>query len=135
MYAYKQFSIQLIKSLFYPRNLHGVKSAGMADSGFQKPGPHSFEGNVAENWRRFSQEYDIFIAAARKNRYAVRTKKTKKQVLSAYMMHAIKTKKPYDASASALLIQYKFNINTFIEKIVMSKYENLRFSREKAMFL
>jgi hypothetical protein len=50
-------------------------------------------------------------------------------------MHAIKTKKPYDASASALLIQYKFNINTFIEKIVMSKYENLRFSREKAMFL
>ena len=36
----------------------------MADSGFQKPGPLSFEGNVAENWRRFEQEYDIFIAAA-----------------------------------------------------------------------
>ena len=29
-----------------------------------KPGPLHFEGNVAENWRRFVQEYDIFIAAA-----------------------------------------------------------------------
>ena len=36
----------------------------MAESGFQKPEPLSFEGNVAENWRRFVQEYDIFIAAA-----------------------------------------------------------------------
>ena len=36
----------------------------MAESGFQKPGPLPFEGNVAENWRRFVQEYDIFIAAA-----------------------------------------------------------------------
>ena len=29
-----------------------------------KPGPLLFEGNVAENWRHFSQEYDIYIAAA-----------------------------------------------------------------------
>ena len=36
----------------------------MAESGFQKPGPLSFEGNMAENWRQFVQEYDIFIAAA-----------------------------------------------------------------------
>ena len=31
---------------------------------FRKPGPLSFEGNVAENWRRFEAEFDIFIAAA-----------------------------------------------------------------------
>ena len=43
---------------FCYHNLHGVRS--MAESGFQKPGPLSFEGNVAENWRRFVQEYDIF---------------------------------------------------------------------------
>jgi transposase InsO family protein len=37
----------------------------MSDShGFRTPGPLSFDGNVAENWRVFEQEYDIFIAAA-----------------------------------------------------------------------
>ena len=35
----------------------------MADS-FRKPEPLSFEGNVAENWRRFELELDIFLAAA-----------------------------------------------------------------------
>ena len=35
----------------------------MADS-FRKPEPLSFEGNVAENWRRFELELDIFMAAA-----------------------------------------------------------------------
>lgn len=35
----------------------------MADLGLRKPSPLSFEGNVAENWRVFEQEYDIFIAA------------------------------------------------------------------------
>ncbi|XP_028415850.1 uncharacterized protein K02A2.6-like [Dendronephthya gigantea] len=35
----------------------------MADS-FRKPEPLSFEGNVAENWRRFELELDIFMEAA-----------------------------------------------------------------------
>ena len=35
----------------------------MADS-FRKPEPLSFEGNVAENWRWFELELDIFMAAA-----------------------------------------------------------------------
>ena len=34
----------------------------MAESCFQKPGALIFDGNVAENWRRFVQEY-VFIAA------------------------------------------------------------------------
>ena len=33
----------------------------MAESCFQKPGALIFDGNVAENWRRFVQEY-VFIA-------------------------------------------------------------------------
>ena len=36
----------------------------MADAGFSNPGPLSFNGNVTENWRKFEQEYDVFIAAA-----------------------------------------------------------------------
>ncbi|XP_064629251.1 uncharacterized protein K02A2.6-like [Lineus longissimus] len=35
----------------------------MADSGLRKPAPLSFEGNVAENWRVFKREYDIFVNA------------------------------------------------------------------------
>ena len=35
----------------------------MADS-FRKPEPLSFEGNMAENWRRFELQLDIFMAAA-----------------------------------------------------------------------
>lgn len=38
-------------------------AAKMAE-GFRKPDPLVFDGNVAENWRVFEQEYDIFIAAA-----------------------------------------------------------------------
>ena len=49
----------------------------MADSCFHKPGPLSFEGNVAENWRKFAQEYDIFIAAAHSNE----TKKVEAYIL------------------------------------------------------
>jgi len=44
---------------------------------FHKPAPLSFEGNCAENWRIFEQEYDIFIAAA----YADRPKKTQAYML------------------------------------------------------
>ena len=36
----------------------------MAESCFHKPGPLVFDGNVSENWRRFVQEYDVFITAA-----------------------------------------------------------------------
>ena len=36
----------------------------MAESCFHKPGPLIFDGNIAENWRRFLQEYEVFIAAA-----------------------------------------------------------------------
>ena len=32
--------------------------------GFLKPNALSFEGNVAENWRRFKQRYSIFIVAS-----------------------------------------------------------------------
>ncbi|KAL8607720.1 hypothetical protein ACOMHN_039393 [Nucella lapillus] len=32
--------------------------------GLRKPQPLSFEGNVAENWRTFETEFDIFIEAA-----------------------------------------------------------------------
>ena len=35
----------------------------MAD-GFRRPDPLLFNENVAENWRIFEREYDIFIAAA-----------------------------------------------------------------------
>ena len=32
--------------------------------GFVKPSQISFEGNVAENWRRFKQKYQIFVVAS-----------------------------------------------------------------------
>ncbi len=32
--------------------------------GFRRPDPLVFDGNIAENWRVFEQEFDIFIAAA-----------------------------------------------------------------------
>ena len=32
--------------------------------GFVKPSQISFEGNVAENWRRFKQKYEIFVVAS-----------------------------------------------------------------------
>lgn len=35
----------------------------MADC-FRRPDPLSFDGNIADNWRIFEQDYDIFIAAA-----------------------------------------------------------------------
>ena len=38
-------------------------SSRMAE-GFRKPDPLRFDGNVAENWRIFEQEYNIFVAAA-----------------------------------------------------------------------
>ena len=49
----------------------------MAEFCFQKPGSLIFEGNVAENWRRFVQEYDVFIAAACGNKL----KKTQAYIL------------------------------------------------------
>ena len=30
----------------------------------RKPAPLSFEGNVADNWRAFESEFDIFVEAA-----------------------------------------------------------------------
>lgn len=41
----------------------------MAD-GFRRPDPLVFDGNVAEHWRRFEREYDIFIAAAHSDKPA-----------------------------------------------------------------
>lgn len=41
----------------------------MAD-GFRRPDPLVFDGNTAENWRIFEQEYDIFIAAAHSDKPA-----------------------------------------------------------------
>jgi len=34
------------------------------DTGLRRPKPLSFEGNVAENWRVFEQEFDIYVNAA-----------------------------------------------------------------------
>ncbi|CAI5674590.1 unnamed protein product [Oreochromis niloticus] len=48
----------------------------MAD-GFRRPDPLIFDGNVAENWRKFEREYDIFIAAAHSDKNA----KTKAYIL------------------------------------------------------
>ena len=41
----------------------------MAD-GFRRPDPLVFDGNVAESWRRFEREYEIFIAAAHSDKSA-----------------------------------------------------------------
>lgn len=38
--------------------------------GFRRPDPLVFDGNIAENWRVFKQEYDIFIKAAHSNKPA-----------------------------------------------------------------
>lgn len=38
--------------------------------GFRRPDPLVFDENIAENWRVFEQEYDIFIAAAHSNKPA-----------------------------------------------------------------
>lgn len=48
----------------------------MAD-GFRRPDPLIFDGNVAENWRKFECEYDIFFAAAHSDKNA----KTKAYIL------------------------------------------------------
>lgn len=48
----------------------------MAD-GFRRPDPLVFNGNLAENWRIFEQEYEIFIAAAHSDKPA----KTKAYIL------------------------------------------------------
>ena len=49
----------------------------MAHFGFRIPDPLSFEGNVAENWRRFKQEYDILVEAT----YSANSKKSKAAIL------------------------------------------------------
>ena len=36
----------------------------MADTGFSKPGPLSFDANVGEDWRKLEQVYNVSIAAA-----------------------------------------------------------------------
>lgn len=36
----------------------------MAD-GFRRPDPLIFDGNIAENWRKFELEFNIFIATAK----------------------------------------------------------------------
>ena len=41
----------------------------MAD-GFRRPDALVFDGNVAENWRKFEREYEIFIAAAHSDKPA-----------------------------------------------------------------
>lgn len=46
--------------------------------GFARPNRLSFEGNVAENWRRFKQNYEIYIVAAGHSR---KTKKEKSCIL------------------------------------------------------
>lgn len=46
--------------------------------GFRRPDPLIFDGNIAENWRRFELEFDIFIAAA----HSEKPDKTK-----AYILH------------------------------------------------
>ena len=38
--------------------------------GFRRPEQLVFDGNIAENWRVFEQEYEIFIAAAHSDKDA-----------------------------------------------------------------
>ena len=45
--------------------------------GFRRPDPLTFDENIAENWRVFEREYDIFIAAAHSDKSA----KTKAYIL------------------------------------------------------
>ena len=35
---------------------------------FRKPDPLSFDGNVAENWRVFEQDFEVFLQAAHGNK-------------------------------------------------------------------
>ena len=42
--------------------LHG--GSGRIMDAFVKPSQLSFEGNLAENWRRFKQKFEIFIIAS-----------------------------------------------------------------------
>lgn len=44
--------------------LDGTTQTKKMTEGFRRPDPLAFDGNIAENWRVFQQEYDIFIAAA-----------------------------------------------------------------------
>ena len=44
---------------------------------FRKPDPLRFDGNVAENWRIFELDFDIFIAAA----HSSKTKKEQAYIL------------------------------------------------------
>ena len=69
----------------------------MAESGFQKPGPLSFEGNVAENWHRFVQEYDIFIAAA----HSSKSKKVQAYILLNLAVKRLKEKGHFHTKAKA----------------------------------
>jgi hypothetical protein len=45
--------------------------------GLRRPDPLSFEGNVAENWRHFEAEFDIFVQAA----YGDKDDRTKAYIL------------------------------------------------------
>ena len=40
-----------------------VSEVGNMDS-FHKPSALSFDGNTSENWRRFKQQFDIYITAS-----------------------------------------------------------------------
>ncbi len=35
----------------------------MAETALRKPGPLIFDGNIAENWRVFELEFDVYIEA------------------------------------------------------------------------
>jgi type I restriction-modification system DNA methylase subunit len=50
----------------------------MAEGFHAKPTPLIFEGNVAENWRRFKQKFEIYIVASG---YEKKTKKEKTCIL------------------------------------------------------
>lgn len=65
-------------SIFHINKLHGVRSKEeiMAE-GFRRPDPLIFDGNIAENWRKFELEFDIFIAAA----HSDKPEKTKAYIL------------------------------------------------------
>ena len=50
----------------------------MMAEGFAKPSPLILEGNVAENWRRFKQKFEIYLVASGHNK---KTKKDKTCIL------------------------------------------------------
>ena len=67
-----------------------------------KPEPLSFEGNVAENWKNFEAEFDIFVQAA----YGDKDDRTKAYILLIFAgREAIEKEKTFTNDAEVKLLR------------------------------